>query len=736
MENYFEVLELSIGEIQGQDEATIESTVNAAHKRLYAFTTGSYANVPRPDGKTQGQWQTILNEAKATLIDPLRRNEHIAQLTRDQESRDGNDTNEHIAQLTRDQESRDGDNTREPIDLNIDDFTMERAREVLGNLIDYKAISEISPLQLPTIEKTDIPKFILCQNLDKSLQRAEQVMELQNNKVSEVQGRVRESEAQIKDLEKALRKVDPGSPPTEPGSFLGPSETAENIRVYNKQVAEYNDRLRQARRLQERISDAIDRHGDIVERCNDAIREAQQREEELAAEAILAIDDDIVAVSDKITTTARDLANSNKASDVIAAVEICFIELKLVGLFEEHIDRNDARRMVQDGFHEVNSLCTELSKITNIRNIFASLFGLNRDLIVKNADLHSEIVDAIQGVDQGRLSELTEPLSAALKKQFYTSFKYEGIIDPNKLDSVVAEMHKTMEAIKDHIPQVTDLDVSTQSEAEAAVVVHQTLESTLSTMKSNVEEAHKYLLSTDGFICQMLQEEVIENFYSQDLRLTVTDLRKDVVEHIGAEQFDTIVTEVADRYSIVKTEAAIKAADLLRLQNQRDRVAEYVSELSAQIKDVEAHVISAAEVPKKNADAFRSSTSLLYILSCFPILGFAFAIGILNKVKKFAPAFRSSLEIYQKLGSQILAKNETMSKVILILAAVLGFGGIGIFFGTGVGVPIAANIAVSPIAVNIGLPGGVMILYLITWIVLSKVGKTIQFYVNMNQEGK
>lgn len=717
MDNYFEVLEISIDEIKDKDNTTIEPLVNAAHQRLYALTTGSYANVPRPDGRTQAQWQTILNEAKETLIDPLRRNEHIAKLTRDQESGDGN-------------------TTREPVDLNIDDFTIERAQEVLGNLIEYQAISAISPLQPPTIGKRDIPKFIFCQNLYKSLQRAERIMELQNNKVSEVQGRVRESEAQIEDLERALRKVEPGSPPTEPGSFFGPSETAENIRAYNKKVAVYNDRLQQARRLQERISDAIDRHEDIVERCNDAIREAEQKQEELDAEALLAIDDDIVAVSDKITTTARDLANSNQASDVIAAVEICFIELKLVSLFEEHIDGNNARRMVQDGFREVNLLCTELIKITNIRNIFASLFGLNRDLIVKNADLHAEIVDAIQGVDQGRLSELTEPLSAALGKQFYTDFKYEGIIDPNKLDSVVAEMHKTMDAIKDHIPQVTDLDASTQSEAEAAVVVHQTLESILSTMKSNVEEAHKYLFSTDSFIHQMLQEAVIENFYSQDLRLAVTSLRKDVVDYIGAEQFDTIVTAVEDRYSIVKTEAGIKAADLLRLQNQRDSVAGYISELSAQIKDIEAHVISAAEVPKKNSDAFRSSTSLLYTLSYFPILGFAFAIGILNQVKKFAPAFRSSLEIYQELAAQTLAKNETMSKVILILAAILGLGGIGIFFGTGIGVPIAASTAVSPIVVNIGLPGGVMILYLITWLVLSKVDKTLQSYINMNQEVK
>ena len=79
--NYFDVLELSIDQIEGQDEAAIQSEVNAAHKRLYALTTGSYANVPRPDGRTQGQWQVILNNARDTLLDSQRRREHIAQLT-------------------------------------------------------------------------------------------------------------------------------------------------------------------------------------------------------------------------------------------------------------------------------------------------------------------------------------------------------------------------------------------------------------------------------------------------------------------------------------------------------------------------------------------------------------------------------------------------------------------------------------------------------------------------------
>ena len=81
MMNYFDVLELSIGQIEGQDEAAIQSEVNAAHKRLYALTIGPYVTVPRPDGKTQGQWQVILNDARDTLLDPQRRREHISQLT-------------------------------------------------------------------------------------------------------------------------------------------------------------------------------------------------------------------------------------------------------------------------------------------------------------------------------------------------------------------------------------------------------------------------------------------------------------------------------------------------------------------------------------------------------------------------------------------------------------------------------------------------------------------------------
>ena len=79
--NYFEVLELSIDDIQGKDEATIKKLVNAAHTKQYALTIGAYANVPRSDGLTQAQWQKVLNDAKEMLLAPRKRRKHIADLT-------------------------------------------------------------------------------------------------------------------------------------------------------------------------------------------------------------------------------------------------------------------------------------------------------------------------------------------------------------------------------------------------------------------------------------------------------------------------------------------------------------------------------------------------------------------------------------------------------------------------------------------------------------------------------
>lgn len=74
--NYFEVLELSIAEIQNQSETGITNLVETAHKKRYSASLRAGARL-RPDGKTEEQWRMLLNEARDTLIDAKRRREHI-----------------------------------------------------------------------------------------------------------------------------------------------------------------------------------------------------------------------------------------------------------------------------------------------------------------------------------------------------------------------------------------------------------------------------------------------------------------------------------------------------------------------------------------------------------------------------------------------------------------------------------------------------------------------------------
>ena len=76
--NYFEVLGFSIEELQNQSEDVIAINVDIAHKKYYAESLRA-GGLPRPDGKTQEQWRTVLNQARDTLKDPQKRTEHMPQ---------------------------------------------------------------------------------------------------------------------------------------------------------------------------------------------------------------------------------------------------------------------------------------------------------------------------------------------------------------------------------------------------------------------------------------------------------------------------------------------------------------------------------------------------------------------------------------------------------------------------------------------------------------------------------
>lgn len=81
--NYFDVLGFSIEDIQSLNEDAIVNLVEAAHKKSYRASLSAGGRI-RPDGKTEEQWRTLLNQARDTLIDAKRRREHINALEHDE----------------------------------------------------------------------------------------------------------------------------------------------------------------------------------------------------------------------------------------------------------------------------------------------------------------------------------------------------------------------------------------------------------------------------------------------------------------------------------------------------------------------------------------------------------------------------------------------------------------------------------------------------------------------------
>lgn len=77
IDNYFEILDIPISEVANLSQEAITTQVNASHKKLYGASLAA-GGLPRSDGRSQEQWRNVLNEARQTLIDPVKRHEYIA----------------------------------------------------------------------------------------------------------------------------------------------------------------------------------------------------------------------------------------------------------------------------------------------------------------------------------------------------------------------------------------------------------------------------------------------------------------------------------------------------------------------------------------------------------------------------------------------------------------------------------------------------------------------------------
>lgn len=566
---------------------------------------------------------------------------------------------------------------------------MKRTADELAGLMKYEKLSAMRLLRPPKLAKEQIPDLIACSNFQKAMGKIEQSMERYSRKLQSIE---QDIETQNGIIDEANRKT----------RYCDTSDA--------QSVARHNDWVERGRA-------AVEKHNDLIDRHREAKEEANERRSELEHEALMAIDDDIVAVLDKSSRIAEKLSGGHNSADSLVAMEILLMEMRVFHFLEDHIEGNAQRKDARERIADVNRTFGTLCASEEVRNYLADVFRRNGFLVERNAGIHAEIGKVLGSVDQQELNRLTKNVTSVLDEKVETKFNYDGVVDPAELDKIVVNFRGAIDALKRGITKAQEAAATTKPMAEAAESAHQNAGTLLASMKSNVEAMGLDLLGPGHFACEMLEEAVIDDFYPKDLRPNVADLRKHVATAIGEEQLDLLVEPVEDRYAIDKAEGEIKQAQLLRLKEARSRIDAHVKKLTDLIAGCDADIAKVGEAPKRNAEAFRSDVSPKYLLSCVPVVGVLFAFGIMGRVKAFAAGFQSKNETYRALAVETAAKNKSMTTTMMVLAGVAAVAGIVGF------VVLRADPHQGMVA---GVAGGVTaLLYLSTYGIFSGIGKQL-----------
>jgi len=486
-------------------------------------------------------------------------------------------------------------------------------------------------------------------------------------------------------------------------------------------VMRYNDRIDQARRMQDKIEDAIDKHNDLVEKRKEAEEKAKEALEELTLEALQAVDEDIALVVNRLEDVAGNFANSDDADDLLAAIDVCSIGLRVYAMFADLIDDNSARKECKEGIEKVNKTFSTLCAKNNIQNYMADIYRRNLDVVQKNATVARQIDGVLASVDQKQLDAHSKSINSVLAAKVDTKFDYSSVIDPAEIDQIVVKIKSAINSLKLNIEKAKAFQAAETPAiklAKAGVNADQQAKSLWASMKSNVDALDGHL-TQNHFAVQIIDEAVIEDFYQKDLRVAVTALRKHIVDTIGEANFGGVLQGGDDRFSLKKGQDAIDKANLTRLQSALDTIPRYIKELTEQITSAESDINHANDVPRQNADALSAELGTKYGVACVPIIGFFAAIGIYGRVKAFEPAFRGTNQIYKDLGNSLLEKNKKMSIVALIINLILGFGSL-IYFAVSSG----------PVVIS----GIVLTTYAITFLLLLLTGKRLKSYLGEEVE--
>ena len=476
---------------------------------------------------------------------------------------------------------------------------MKRTFDEIGEVVFYERINRMRSLPPPSLKTDDIIEIIRCRNYEKTKQKHDQMMERYNRKYAELKEKAESLKKQIDELNTEIGYNTGEIKRPGLGRLLGDTlestkssvaDVLDSVESRNKRAAKYNAILDVVRRLSDKKDALVGKYHEAVEKCNEATDESAQKVEEFQAEALVAIDDDIVAMLDKCTNIAERLANAPNSEDWPVAVEILFIELKLHHMLEQHIGGNAQRKECKERIMEINGLLSTLCSREPVLNHIADSFRRNISLVTKNAELHEQARSVVSGIDQDTLGEMMRSLAQVLEEKINTVFDYKGPVDPSVLDATISKIKDAITAIERNIARTTELTASTKAMAATAVRADQDAKALFGTMKSNIETMSKELITPYYFASEMMQESLIQDFYHKGLRPSVVALRQHIRSTIGEEHVDALLAPNEDRHSIAKTETVIQVARLTRLQAEIEKIAPHVSKLTAMIAGLKSDI--------------------------------------------------------------------------------------------------------------------------------------------------
>lgn len=433
---------------------------------------------------------------------------------------------------------------------------MQRAAEQVTHLINYEQLTRMRLLSIPKIEKIQITKFMACPSYDKAIAKLDQKMERYHSKVESISSDIRTQEARI---EKA--KMD---------KPIWVSEDSSSARIN-----EHN-------RCVEIIQNANEKRNDLIDKKNEAIDEANEKLQELRSEALTAIDDDIVGALDKCNKVVEKLSRSQNSEDLLAAMEIVFLELKVSQLCEDHIEGNGPRKDARDRIAIAVAAGIALCKGNEARNSLVDLFRRNTYPI----ELLGELNKTLASTKRDELVKLTTTLDRLLAEApFQMDVAVDAVLDLGKVRGVMPTVEQTIKVEESHLARVNEFMTTTYAPASAALEVHKKAEGQRASLKAAVEAlAGAPAIRSGHFLCEMFDEKVIDDVYSKELRAAVAELRTHLANAVGADAFE-MVASGQDLGLVAAAAEAVKKADLSMLQRRRDVVPRHLKKVAAMIEN-------------------------------------------------------------------------------------------------------------------------------------------------------